>query len=312
MKIISETYLIKLIKKYVNKFMCCCVGSEIGEGEPEGLAREGAIYIDDSSDTLYYFDGTDWVSVGGAAPTLQAVTDAGNTTDNNILLSDPALGIIGLQLDTNSIAIAGVAGNVSSVLAMDYLRFSNSPLTSVVNIDPNSIAGNRDLLLPTNSGTIVAIEDEYADNATALVSGLVAGDSYYTPDGVVHTVLASVPNKLYTFTAHIDLTVDYDSLGVGDPIGGVTVRYNDSPATITINKRQETSNNTDCVRVSINTGYEIIDSNGVFTHDDSRYIFNAFRRHPRQVEITTQRAGTSEPIDSSLGGILITIKFMKL
>ena len=70
MKIISETYLIKLIKKYIKMFMCCCVGSTIGEGEPEGLAREGAIYIDEEAPALYYFDGTEWVVLPSAPPSL--------------------------------------------------------------------------------------------------------------------------------------------------------------------------------------------------------------------------------------------------
>lgn len=77
MKIITEAYLIKLIKKYINKFMCCCVGSEVGEGEPEGLAREGAIYIDEEAPALYYFDGTEWVVLPGGDSAITEWTTAG-------------------------------------------------------------------------------------------------------------------------------------------------------------------------------------------------------------------------------------------
>ena len=67
---ITESHIIKLIKKYIKMFMCCCVGSTIGEGEPEGLAREGAIYIDEEAPALYYYDGTEWVVLPSAPPSL--------------------------------------------------------------------------------------------------------------------------------------------------------------------------------------------------------------------------------------------------
>ncbi len=67
---ITESHIIKLIKKSIKQFMCCCVGSTIGEGEPEGLAREGAIYIDEEAPALYYFDGTEWVVLPSAPPSL--------------------------------------------------------------------------------------------------------------------------------------------------------------------------------------------------------------------------------------------------
>jgi len=66
----TESHIIKLIKKSIKQFMCCCVGSTIGEGEPEGLAREGAIYIDEEAPALYYYDGTEWVVLPSAPPSL--------------------------------------------------------------------------------------------------------------------------------------------------------------------------------------------------------------------------------------------------
>lgn len=57
--------------------MCCCVGSTIGEGEPEGLAREGAIYIDEEAPALYYFDGTEWVVLPGGDSAITEWTTAG-------------------------------------------------------------------------------------------------------------------------------------------------------------------------------------------------------------------------------------------
>lgn len=67
---LTEAYIVKLIKKSIRQFMCCCVGSTIGEGEPEGLAREGAIYIDEEAPALYYFDGTEWIALPSAPPSL--------------------------------------------------------------------------------------------------------------------------------------------------------------------------------------------------------------------------------------------------
>jgi hypothetical protein len=72
----TEAYIIKLIKKSIRQFMCCCVGSTIGEGEPEGLAREGAIYIDEEAPALYYFDGTEWVVLPGGDSAITEWTTA--------------------------------------------------------------------------------------------------------------------------------------------------------------------------------------------------------------------------------------------
>lgn len=60
----------------------------------------GSIYVDTLNDNIYMAVGTtnsaDWIQVdgGGGAGTLQAVTDLGNTTTNDIEITDTTKGVI--------------------------------------------------------------------------------------------------------------------------------------------------------------------------------------------------------------------------
>jgi hypothetical protein len=64
--------------------MCCCVGSTIGEGEPEGLAKMGSIYVDSDTDTIYYSTGTEWIEIPSGGDTSNFVTLDGDQTIDDV------------------------------------------------------------------------------------------------------------------------------------------------------------------------------------------------------------------------------------
>ncbi len=254
MKIITETYLIKLIKKYIKMFMCCCVGSTIGEGAPEGLAREGAIYIDEEAPALYYFDGTEWVVLPSAPPSLWERT-----------------------------------GTILSPTTED---------------DSIELTGDKTISTPN--------QQTFADNAAALTALAEVGEHYTTPDGVVHTVLASVPAKLRTVIFEIDIS-DFNSIFNGDVVP-YTIVSSDYEGVLGEGVFKSSDQTFGFDTVYIRVSPEILNFNIIMPTriDNIKYIgyLHSENRLKIQGFETTDSLARLTSIDSAMGSIRATIQFL--
>jgi hypothetical protein len=132
------------------------------------LAKEGALAIDTCGALLYMWTnqgGWDTVNTsgggGGTTPTLQEVTDAGNTTTNAISANSLQLGSIGNKIDifgnTNILSINNT-GTFDNLLEINYgisssLRFGGGT-NNYLEFRASSSGGNTELQAPDLSGTI--------------------------------------------------------------------------------------------------------------------------------------------------------------
>lgn len=251
---LTEAYIIKLIKKYIKMFMCCCVGSTIGEGEPEGLAREGAIYIDEEAPALYYFDGTEWVVLPSAPPSLWERT-----------------------------------GTILSPTTED---------------DSIELTGDKTISTPN--------QQTFADNAAALTALAEVGEHYTTPDGVVHTVLASVPAKLRTVIFEIDIS-DFNSILLGDTVP-YTIVSSDYEGVLgeDVSKSSDQTFGFDTVYIVVTP--EILNFNIIMPTRIDNLKYTGYLRSENRLKIqgfeTTNSLARLTSIDSAMGSIRATIQFL--
>jgi hypothetical protein len=253
---LTEAYVVKLIKKSIKQFMCCCVGSTIGEGEPEGLAREGAIYIDEEAPALYYYDGTEWVVLPSAPPSLWERT-----------------------------------GTILSPTTED---------------DSIELTGDKTISTPN--------QQTFADNAAALTALAEVGEHYTTPDGVVHTVLASVPAKLRTVIFEIDIS-DFNNISSPDPVP-YTILLSDYEGILgtDIFKSSDQIFGFDTVCILVTPEIQILNFNIImptridnikyigYLHSEISLIIQGFE--------TTDSLARLTSIDSAMGSIRATIQFL--
>jgi hypothetical protein len=251
---LTEAYVVKLIKKSIKQFMCCCVGSTIGEGEPEGLAREGAIYIDEEAPALYYFDGTEWVVLPSAPPSLWERT-----------------------------------GTILSPTTED---------------DSIELTGDKTISTPN--------QQTFADNAAALTALAEVGEHYTTPDGVVHTVLASVPAKLRTVIFEIDIS-DFNNILLSDTVP-YTIVSSDYEGVLgeDVSKSSDQTFGFDTVYIVVTP--EILNFNIIMPTriDNIKYIgyLHSENRLKIQGFETTNSLARLTSIDSAMGSIRATIQFL--
>jgi hypothetical protein len=234
--------------------MCCCVGSTIGEGEPEGLAREGAIYIDEEAPALYYFDGTEWVVLPSAPPSLWERT-----------------------------------GTILSPTTED---------------DSIELTGDKTISTPN--------QQTFADNAAALTALAEVGEHYTTPDGVVHTVLASVPAKLRTVIFEIDIS-DFNNILLSDTVP-YTIVSSDYEGVLgeDVSKSSDQTFGFDTVYIVVTP--EILNFNIIMPTriDNIKYIgyLHSENRLKIQGFETTNSLARLTSIDSAMGSIRATIQFL--
>ncbi len=172
---LTEAYIVKLIKKSIRQFMCCCVGSTIGEGEPEGLAREGAIYIDEEAPALYYFDGTEWVVLPGGDSAITEWTTAERP-------ADPTIGIHGFNTQIGKFEVFQgedwmlVEGDSSYITLIVNASTGNDGLTPfdyTINATPFQTLAGAINYAASSSATIIDITletDAVYSNTTDLSS----------------------------------------------------------------------------------------------------------------------------------------------
>lgn len=97
-----------------------------------------------------------WVEIGGGTPTLQEVTEAGNTTTNSILTKGLRVYRDGLPTFTD--LVFGVYNNIGSFGAEwgSIILRNNTPAQGT--ISSKELTGNRSYKLPDNSGTLATQE----------------------------------------------------------------------------------------------------------------------------------------------------------
>jgi len=161
---LTEAYVVKLIKKSIKQFMCCCVGSEIGDGPPEGAARIGSIYIDNSDEdnpVLYYYNGTEWIALssGGGDSVVNSWT-----TDSRP--ADPTIGLHGFNTQIGKFEVFQgedwmlVEGDYSHITLIVNASTGNDGLTPfdyTINATPFQTLAGAINYAASSSATIIDI-----------------------------------------------------------------------------------------------------------------------------------------------------------
>lgn len=156
-------------------------------------------YFNNTDGKLYTFDfgSSDWVQLGGGpAPTLQAVTESGNTTDQQVTFED------GLTVQGDLFH-----KNASGFISEDII---------------SGLTANRTYVRPNASGTLPLISNFIND-----------GDSTHSPDGnTVYDALALKANDSNSLhkTGNETITSGYKSFADGSNIGIEKLATNPSDA----------------------------------------------------------------------------------
>lgn len=176
-------------------------GSAYGNG--------GSVYIDTTAGTLYYYSAGSWHGLaggGGSTPTLQQVTDVGDTTDNSIIFKSSAEAVFssggGILLDNNSRLREGTISSINT---------ANKGIAQICGVGYElKWAEGSQYVMNGNGNAIRVVNYRFNDTPTNnndSVQGFYAGSRWVLDNGITYVCAdATTGSAVWNRVSAITLT----------------------------------------------------------------------------------------------------------